>query len=173
MMAPAARHSSPAGHQDRTVVFLGDVMKKIVYAFVLIAMMVFAPLKAWAVPTISGTYYDESVTVTCNSGVFCSAYFSPTPTNPPYLNVERVSCSINTGTGNIFIGAGLGVSSTSRVAYLSSTPSVSTQYNTHLDINQETKFRIGPGKTPYVYVAVYVSQTTVMNCTIVGTLSTQ
>ena len=143
--------------------------------FAVIALVLGIAGQAKAAPLTYGTYYDESVFVSCNSAFFCRVSFSQTPANK-LLMVKKISCSSSSSTqlsqGFLQIGTIFGGNPVPRYVPLALPAPAFINGAYYTNFREDTHFLIGRGRFPYVEVQNGLGTPTnySINCTLIGDL---
>jgi hypothetical protein len=162
-----------SGHKAAAIVGSeGRFMNEVVSAAILICAMVVAPLRAYAVPTISGTYYDETVGISCPNSTSCTASFSATPASQ-YVLLDHLYCATAIGSGTSYEAVVFGIAGTSRYFYIPANQPFVTGGANRLNTFEELRFKIGPGRQAFVQIYPTGASDMAISCTMVGTLSAQ
>jgi len=103
-------------------------------AAVLAAGTIIAPAASEAL-TISGTYFEDSISINCNSEFACNRYFTPLPSvlTGKFLMLREINCTMNVNQGlqrmSLFIA--------------DSTSGLNTRRYQHLAVDVATKNTFG------------------------------
>lgn len=134
---------------------------------------------AWpaAALTISGTYYEDTVEITCqaNNG-FCALNFAqfPASTAGKFVTIEEVGCNVFTQQAfnemTLWI-TDAGDANTRRRPH----PLSTTRSTGNASIGQQVTVKIsgGPPRQPQITIRTGQTGNMDVTCTIVGTISTQ
>lgn len=115
------------------------------------------------------TYYEDRAATVC-SNTPCVVSFSAIPSGE-FVTIDNIACYITTSSTSVqVLKVYLSVSGQNRNQNL---PSQAHQAGTQniVDFNIPIKFKLGAGRTPFIYVLVTSSTTTYIECSITGTPS--
>ena len=151
----------------------GAIMRKRFFAASVIAVLAFGALHAEAAPITSG-----SASTNCSDSTLCFAHFSAVP-NGQFLMVNNVSCAAETKEFSpkflyLTMSSTSGGYTNGRYVFLQFSLIAQGSGNFNASVNNQINFKIGSGKFPLVSLNTFAqSASTFLQCTIIGTLSTQ
>jgi len=126
--------------------------------------------------TLSGTYYEDQATKTCNGGTNCQISFPlPSATAGQFVNVRFVSCEVSTAQtisgGVVFISDGAGQNVRRRQALAVA----GNQVGQLTTFRNEIEMKVTGGPPREITVSLYAASSTswTVGCSITGSVSPQ